>query len=153
MKKSLLILILTGLILAACGAPATEPAVKPDRTRTAAEWTAIRMSQSGGLAGVSRTISISRDGHGSVMDESAGKNAALTLTPEQLVQLEAIMASFTKLPKVELDLNCADCFVYTLGFSFPERNRTVQLSDTQLAASGYEPLVTFLRTLLDTTLQ
>ena len=153
MKKALLVITLAVLILAACGSPVTEAPAKPRRTKTAPIWSSIKMTQSGGLAGVSRIITVSRDGLGSAIDERAGKNMAITLSAEQVAQLDSIVLSSMNLPEITLDVNCADCFIYTLEVTFPKKTGVVQVSDTQLATSGYEPLVTFLRALLDATLQ
>lgn len=151
--KKLLVLLLTGLLLAACGSPVTETPVKPERTKTAQTWNTIKMTQSGGLAGVSRIITISHDGAGSAIDERAAKNVTILLTDEQFAELDAFISSFKKPAEVTLDPNCADCFVYSLELAFNDKTRTVQVSDTQLATSGYEPLVTFLRALMDAALQ
>lgn len=153
MKKSLFILLLAGLLLAACSSPATQAPAKPEGTKTAATWVSIKMTQSGGIAGVSRIITIMRDGHGTAVDERAGKNVAVAITGEQTAQLDSLILSAVKLPQVQLDLNCADCFIYTLDVAFPNRTGTAQVSDIQLAASGYEPLVALLRTLMDAALQ
>jgi len=156
MKKSLIALVLTGLLLAACGSSATQTPVKPARpskTKGApAAWTSIKMNQSGGVAGVSHTIQFGQDGNGSAIDDQTNKTVPLTLTGEQLAQLNSFINAVAKFPKVALDTSCADCFVYSLDVSFSTKIRSLKLSDTQLTASGFEPLVTFLRTLLDAAL-
>lgn len=153
MKKSLLSLLFISLLLAACGTPATQAPDKSERTKEPFSWSSIKMTQSGGLAGVSRIITFSRDGRGSAVDERAAKNVEVTLTAEQVAQIDTLVQDVAKLPRVPLESTCADCFVYTLEVSFSDKTKTVQLSEVQLAASGFEPLVTLLRTLLDVALQ
>ncbi len=158
MKKTLLSLLLISLLLAACATPATEtPAreapAKPERTKTPIAWSSIKLTQSGGLAGVSRIITFSQDGRGSAVDERAAKNVEVTLTAEQVAQMDALVQEVVKLPRVALESTCVDCFVYALEVSSSGKTKIVQLSEAQLAASGFEALVTFLRALMDVALQ
>jgi len=48
---------------------------------------------------------------------------------------------------------CADCFVYDLEIQVNGEKLSVQLNDISLPNSGLEPLVTYLRGLIDTALK
>ena len=152
MKQYLTFILALGL-LAACGAKTPTQAGDGSATELAPGWQSLKFSQSGGIAGTKRSLQITRDGHGAARNEAANKQVTFELTLEQLAQLGDLISGVVDAGPVTLDLNCADCFAYKLQIVFPSQTGEVQLSDVQLPGSAYEPLITFLRTLMDQVLQ
>ncbi|MEW6406542.1 MAG: hypothetical protein AB1649_32560, partial [Chloroflexota bacterium] len=48
---------------------------------------------------------------------------------------------------------CADCYIYAIEFNNGGKTLTVQVDDTTIAESGLEPLVVFLRSIMDKSLK
>ncbi len=133
---------------AATPVPASTPTLM-----VADEWT-IKMTHSGGIMGLMRTVEISSDGSYTVIDERINKTVSGELSESELAELQEIVAS--------LDYNtgqkpnpggCADCFVYVLEIQGTEKNLNLQLDDISLPESGMETLVKFLRELIDSALK
>jgi len=107
----------------------------------------IRMAQTGGIAGVSRTLDISSTGEMTVTDERTKKQAASQLSADQMTKLTELVVS-TQYQPVKQPTGCADCFNYNLQIDNETEKFQAQTDDVNLPASGLEPLVRFLSELL-----
>ncbi len=136
-------LIVTALLLASCASSA--PAI---------EWTTIKMSQSGGFIGLSRSIEISADGKYIAVDNRANKTVNGELSADELFALNKLVAGYKSANVMKPEnTGCADCFVYDLQIQGSGKNISAQLNDVTLPKSGMEALVNFLRETIDKALK
>jgi len=151
-----LYVFLVTLLITGCGSfstPAPLNTPKPESPALDGDWT-IKMTQSGGIRGLSRSIEVSSDGKYTVVDERANKTITGELTANELVELNELVATSNYVPAAKPDGSvCADCFVYDLEIQVNGEKLSVQLNDFTLTNSGLEPLVTYLRGLIDTALK
>jgi hypothetical protein len=152
--------ILVALLIVGCGqSAAPEPLETPATGLSATnlpsmngEWT-IRMRHSGGIMGLARSIEISSDGKFTVMDERENKTTTGELSANELSKLNEMVSSAEYIPESKPSGGCADCFIYDLEIQTNGKNFSIQLDDISLPKSGLEPLVTYLRGLIDTALK
>lgn len=151
-RRFLIFTVLVILLVYGCSSTGTE-SVKSGLPALEGDWT-IQMNHSGGIMGLSRSIDISSTGKYLVLDERAGKSVTGQLGGDELSKLMQIVAASeyrTKDP--QLPSACADCFIYGLEIAGSRGNFKVQLDDISLPDSGMEPLVTYLRNLMDKALK
>ena len=141
------ILLFGSLLLFSCGpAPAPEP-VKNDIPGLEGSWT-IKMIHSGGIMGVIRSIEVTADGKFTVQDERSGQTRQGRLSEQELDELNSLVASIQHF-QISKSSGCADCFIYDLEISGDSGRISVRLDDISLGESGFEPLITNLRSILD----
>jgi hypothetical protein len=151
-----LYVLLMTLFITGCGSfstpePFNTPTIKPPAP--GGDWT-IKMTQSGGIMGISRSIEVSSDGKYSVVDERQNKTVTGELTTNELSELNELVINSSYVPETKPNgCECADCFVYDLEMQVNGVKLSVQLNDVSLLNSGLELLVTYLRGLMDTALK
>lgn len=151
---------LIGLLISGCGrssAPEPLQTATPQPSATDlptldGEWT-IKMAQSGGIMGLAHSIEISWDGKSTVVDERANKTINEKLSANELSKINELVSSAEYIPSSKPDGGCADCFIYDLEIQGNGKKFAIQLNDISLPDSGLEPLTTYLRDLIDTTLR
>ena len=156
-----LYLLLIILLIAGCSPLSTPEPFKTPITEAQAsalpaldgDWT-VKMTHSGGIMGLSRSIEISSDGNFTVVDERANKTVTGELSADELSKINEQVLSAEYIPAVKPDgMGCADCFIYDLEIQENGKKFAVQLNDISLPNSGLESLVTQLRGLIETTLK
>ncbi len=108
----------------------------------------IRMTLSGGIAGVSRSVEITSTGHVTATDSRLSKTSRLQLGADELTSLKKLIseASFTT-PAVLV--GCSDCFIYQVEInSGAGEPFAAQVDDTSIDTSGMGPLVRYLNELM-----
>lgn len=108
----------------------------------------IRLDQTGGIAGVSRTLEISSDGKMTTSDERTQKQDTRQLSSEEMSKLSDLVAS-AQYQVVKQPMGCADCFIFDLQISNGGKAFHAQTDQVNLPATGLEPLVGFLGELLN----
>ncbi len=104
--------------------------------------------------GLSFSIEVSSDGNYTVVDERANKTVTGELTADELSELNELVVTSNYVPATKPNgQGCADCFVYELEIHINGEKLSVQLNDVSLPNSGLEPLVGYLRGLIDTALK
>jgi hypothetical protein len=117
------------------------------------EWT-IKMTHSGGIMGLLRSIEISSNGKYTVTDERSNQTVSGELAAEGLTKLMDVISSSEYIPSSGHDgWVCADCFIYDLEIHGSDSNLTIQLNDISLPESGMAPVVRHLRGLIDSALK
>ena len=155
MKRTILpfVLIIALLITGCAPASTNTPAATPTLPTISDEWT-IKMTHSGGIMGLMRSIEVSSDGSYTVNDERAKKKITGMLTNDEL---QSLSSTITSAKLVNLDTTegsvCADCFIYDIEILSGGEKFVAQLNDISLPDSGMEDLVTSLRTLMDSALK
>jgi hypothetical protein len=160
MTRSVFLYILfIALLITGCSASTPEPLKStPELPRSNlpsldGTWK-IKMTHSGGIMGLLRSIEISSDGKFTVMDERASKTVTGELTADELSKLKEQVASSEYIPASKPDgMGCADCFIYDLEIQGSGEKSNIQLNDINLPTSGLGTLVTYLRGLIETTLK
>ena len=141
------LLILLTCLFAACAPLETGqalPALEGD-------WS-ITLSQTGGFAGLDRSVTVTADGTVTATDARTGQTETIQLSEADLAALQADVLAAQLGGDVGTAAACADCFVYNLQVDSPAGSFTTTVDDVTLAGSGLEPLITRLRNLLDQAL-
>lgn len=102
--------------------------------------------------GLSRRIEISEAGRAIASDERTGRQVEVNLSPDEIAQLEGYLRSADLwLPAKDIAV-CADCFVYALRLETRAGTQAVELNDITLGDSGAQPLIQYLRGLMERAL-
>jgi hypothetical protein len=160
MTRSVFIYIFfIALFISGCSASTPEPlkstpeSPKSNLPALDGNWK-IKMTHSGGIMGLSRSIEISSDGKYTVMDERASKTIARELTADELSKLKEQVETSEYIPASQPDGRaCADCFIFDLEIQGSGDKFNIQLNDISLPTSGLETLVTYLRGLIEAALK
>jgi hypothetical protein len=152
---------LASLLITGCGSSATlgplnTPAAEQSASSLPAldgEWM-IKLTQSGGFMGLSRSIEISSGGKFTIMDEKINKKVTGEFPADELSAINKLVSSSKYIAPAKSDgMSCADCFIYDLEIQGNGEKFTAQLNDISLPNSGLESLVTHLRGLIETNLK
>ena len=93
--RKLALLMLLGLFgLSACGAERTFPPPEPTPDH---DWT-MKLTQTGGFAGVHFVIQVTSAGEMKAEDERTGRSATLNLPPGELSELDSLRQALTSQP-------------------------------------------------------
>lgn len=150
--KSNLVFIFAILMMAGCSFPsASRPSLATPTAADIKGW-AVKMTQSGGIMGLMRSVEVSSDGKYSVTDERTGKTVNGALGETELEELNELVTSASYTPPSPAGV-CADCFIYEIDLQIGGNQADIQLDDLVLADSGMEPLVEYLRKFMDTALK
>lgn len=112
----------------------------------------MKLTQSGGFAGVHYEVQVTSAGDLIAEDERMGRTARLNLTPGQLSELDSLRQALTPSTTGRLPSACADCFIYELEIRSKSGLIQIQADDTTLGASGAQALIDYLRQLRDRAL-
>lgn len=143
-------ILLISLILSACaGMPASTPTPEPLGTPTSlpttacsppAKWS-IQFNRSGGFAGLDETLTLDSEGSLVVQSKRPPTDVEMTISKDQV---EAITDSLVQACPFENDSTkgdeCADCFVYDLNIQMDGQTYSVRASDVTLT-DELHPLV------------
>jgi hypothetical protein len=144
-RKLALLMLFTLFGLSACG---TERAFPPPAPTPEYDWT-MRLTQTGGFAGVHLVIQVTSAGALKAEDLRTGRSVTLNLTPGELSELDRLRQALTSQPSARLPSACADCFIYDLEIASDGGIIKVEADDTTLAASGAQALIEHLLELRD----
>jgi hypothetical protein len=148
--KHHLILLVAALWLVSCAAP--EPEITYTAPELETESWSVKLTVSGGIAGIQRNIQVDETGKYTVTDEQAGNTQTGELTDVELAELESLVTGF-EFSSPKTPSMCADCFVYDLEIQSGGKKMLAQADDVNLGDSGMGTLVEFLRGLMDRALQ
>jgi hypothetical protein len=137
--------------LAACNlSRPTGPGLAP-LPSPAGPWT-ITLTQSGGFAGVQRSIEISSDGTIKAQDQRSGRSTTQDLSATQLQKLNELLSATAISTLTPVPPACADCFIYDLEVVSSGQTLKIQVNDVSIRDSGVEALINFLGKLRDDAL-
>jgi hypothetical protein len=152
MLRSALPLILgIALLVSGCAPASTQEPLATRPSRPGSEWN-VKMAQSGGIMGLMRSVEVSSDGGYTVTDGRANKTATGKLDESGLSELREIVETSQFISGNPPGV-CADCFIYEIEIRSGGNTFTAQVDDITLPGSGMEPLVEFLRGLMDSSLR
>lgn len=153
-RPSYLFILVFALLVAGCGAtpPTTTPAATPTLPTVVEQWT-LKMTHSGGIMGLMRSIEVSSDGIYTVTDERTNKTASGELSKDEIAAMTKMVADAQNITGEKPEMTCADCFIYDIEIQSNGKKIAVQLNDISLPESGMKDLVTSLRELMDSALK
>lgn len=147
-KYGVTLVLAAALLVSGCREQAnityTPPALKDD-------WS-VKLTLSGGIAGLLRHIEVNAEGLYSVTDERMQKTATGKLTEQELIEVEGLITNLQFTPP-EIPSACADCFVYDIEIASGGQKMIVNADDVNLEDSGVGTLVQFLREIMDSALK
>jgi hypothetical protein len=139
-------------LLVACARPLASPPNPEPLPSPAARWT-MTLTQSGGFAGMIRSVVVSSDGKLTAQDQRSGRSVTQDLTPDTVARLGALVVALGAITPVAPHSSCADCFVYDLKVDAGGHSVEFHADDTTLADSGAEALIQALQALRDAALK
>ena len=142
-KKILLALLISVLFILSCSS--TELTYTPPPIENT--WS-VTMTQSGGIAGIMRTVAVSSDGSYTVTDERSNHSSTNQLTEEEVNTLKSLVETF-QFTSSQSRSGCADCFEYELEIESNGKKMIVNADDISLPDSGAGELVMFLQNLFE----
>jgi hypothetical protein len=142
-KRTVFIIILLGIMLSACKPAQTPLPTAQPFPSLSGDWT-IKMTQSGGIMGMLRSIEIQSDGKSHIEDARGKQSTDRQLNSNQMKQLTGLVNSARLQAPGKPDAACADCFIYDLQITSGGQTFATQLNDISLPNSGLEDLVHFL---------
>ncbi len=153
-----LLIVLVVTLLTGCG-PARIDSAKPTPepqqplATPLSNWT-VRMQQSGGIMGMSQSIEVKSDGQMIVTDDRAQKTVKGTVPSKDLNSLIGLVNS-ARLTQPSRSLpNCADCFIYSVEIDTGSgKPFQAQVNDISLGQSDLQPLISYLRGLMNQALK
>lgn len=148
-----IILLLMGCAQSTAAYPNPETPTSTSLPILSGDWK-IKMTHSGGIMGLLRSVEVSADGKYTVTDERASQTFSGELGANELAKLvEVISTSEYISPSGPEGMVCADCFVYDLEIQGSDSTLTIQLNDINLPDSGMAHVVGYLRGLIDKALK
>ncbi|SRR5581483_3366914 len=150
--KLLPCLLMFMILLSACGPARIIPMPLPTQAApqpipTLSERWSLKLTQSGGIAGIMLTVEVSSDGKIMAEDPRSGKSETRNLATDELTELKRLISSAKISPNAAPYPGCADCFIYTLEVNSNGNLSRIQVDDITLKDSGALELVTYLRKL------
>lgn len=113
----------------------------------------VKLTQSGGFAGVLLTVEVASDGQLTAQDERTHRSVTETL-PEAIIAKLTELISSTSLSRGAVPSSgCADCFIYDLEIHSDGQTIEMRVDDVTLGDSGATDLIAFLRDLRDSALR
>lgn len=147
--RSLTLVVLavtSACVLARTGSPAPQPLPSPEGS-----WS-LELDQSGGFAGVHLSLQVTSAGQLTATDLRSGRTATQSLSPDTMAELRRLMAQAAISDVPGKPSSCADCFVYNLTLKSNSGTVQMQADDSTLGNSPAQPLISYLRSLGDSTL-
>jgi hypothetical protein len=108
----------------------------------------VRLAQTGGFAGVSRTLEISSNGEVTITEERINRKDITQLPADKLARLKELIAASEYRPVLQ-PLACNDCFIFDLQIENGSEKFKMQIDQINLSETGLEPLVGFLGEMLN----
>jgi hypothetical protein len=139
-------------LLAACVPALSRPDAPQALPSPAGDWM-LKLTQTGGFAGVKLHVQVSSDGSLTADDQRTGRQVSQTLPPEIVAQIASQVGPLLQATPVPARAGCADCFLYRLEFTSEGKTASLEADDTTLSDSGAADLVKLLQQLRDKALR
>jgi len=150
--RIILLLIIFGMTGCASNPTVEAATATPALPTPDANWS-LTMTQSGGIMGLMRSITLNSDGEFSTTDERLSKTVTGQLANNELAEIQALVADMQYTEPSRPNAVCADCFVYAFQIQKGNEQLFIQVDDITLPNSGMEILTSILVELLDAMLR
>lgn len=147
-SRFLIFIVAAATMLVGC---ASSPEILYTPPALEEEWS-VKMTLSGGFAGVMQSIEVDANGNYTVKDERSASVNQGKLPAEELSKLEELVAAL-EITAPQSRSTCADCFLYAIEVQSNGKKMIVNADDMTLEETGIEPLAQFLRELMDLALK
>ena len=142
-------LVIIVIIISSCSQLKSIPQPLPSPS---SKWT-VTLNQSGGIAGVLLTATVSSDGQLTAEDQRSHRSVTQTLPSQTLTKLNQLVSSTSVSATSTPQSGCADCFIYDLEIQTEESNFQVHVDDVTMKNSGAADLIAFVIKLRDDALR
>jgi hypothetical protein len=143
---------IVAILLSACGPALQAPEAQQPVPSPAGDW-ALKLTQSGGFAGVMLTVQVASDGRLTAENQRTKRTVTQTLPADTMAQLAPHLRGVLGVTPPAPRGGCADCFLYHLEFKSGDSVARIDADDTTLGDSGVADLVRFLQQLRDQALR
>ena len=143
MKKLILILLITMYFVTSCNSLISKTSV-PQPFPSPSDMWSVKLTQSGGIAGVLKTVEVSSDGQLKAEDQRSHRSISKTLPTQTIDELHQLIFSIPAAGGRLLQSGCADCFIYDLEIHSAGKNIEIHADDTTLNGSGAQKLISTL---------
>lgn len=127
-------------LLGSCTQSPGTPPVSNTPIEPGENWT-IKLSISGGFAGLQRVVEISNSGQLTVTDQKSNRQVTIQVPNDELANIEVILAETKPPQSPSRPPTCQDCFQYELDVQMEGKDYTVLLNDINLPDSGVDKLI------------
>jgi len=153
---SLLFFLLIALTSCTLGDSTSSGEKSDKQLRGEARTWAVDFNVAGGLAGVRQQLYITSNGTLSATDKKLHRRVERKLQPEQLTEIDGLLARLESAPfpenKLSMPGRCADCVTYQLQAHINDKRISVGLRSGEKMSPTYTDLVSYLSSLLRQTL-
>lgn len=145
-------ILLCTIFLSACGSVTNAPSRTSEPTKSGlpsltGSWT-IRMTHSGGIMGLSRSIEVDSTGIYTVKEDRTDQKFTGQLSKDELADLKILISDVTYIPEKAPHI-CADCFIYDIQILSDDGKFSAQVDDLSIEGSGLSDLVMYLRGIIE----
>jgi hypothetical protein len=149
MNKLTLIVLTTLFFISSCGTgkPIPQPLPSPSDN-----WD-VKLTQSGGIAGVQLTVEVSSEGQLKAEDQRAHQSVNQKLPAETIRVLKGLVSNNLVSNGPNPQSACADCFIYDVDILSDGKNIHIHVDDVTIADSGARELIKTLIKLRDDALK
>ena len=152
MNKFTLSFLITLIFLSSCGniksvLPNTQPLPSPS-----GKWN-IKLTQSGGIAGVLLTVEVTSDGLLKAENQRSQQIVTKFLSSQTVFELKKLIVSTVSSASKTTQSACADCFIYDLEIQLDGSNVKIHVDDVTINNSRAQELIAKLTGLRDEALK
>ena len=152
MNKFTLILLIPIIFITSCNTPISKTPISQPLPSPSGAWS-VKMTQSGGIAGVLLTVEVNSDGQLNAEDQRSHRSISRILSTQTTDELKLLIfnmpVSGNRLPQTR----CADCFIYDLEIHAKGKNLEIQVDDVSMKDSGAQELISNLIMIRDGALK
>ena len=131
---------LAGCAAPELSAPTPSPTIQEFAARPVRQPWQIEFVQSGGIAGVMRSLSLFSAGQLEAWDRKVNKRVTAQLPEKEVAEIESLLAGAQSYRPTGRPPQCADCFQYDLTAQWRGERFDIRLNDRNLPGSSVEPL-------------
>jgi hypothetical protein len=150
--KLLQVVLLISMAISACSAIAPNPSSPPPLPSPSKNWR-IKLTQSGGFAGVLLSVEVSSDGRLTAENQRTGQTVTQTVSSQTTAELGRLIGGIAPSGGDKPGSACADCFIYDLELHRDSGDMQIHVDDTSIDDFGAADLIRRLSQLRDDALR
>ena len=131
------------MILSACANNQSALPTQSQDCQTPLEWK-IEFTLSGGIAGLSRSLTISNSGNAIVQDLKKREIHESSLSIDEIEKIAELLAKACPFENERSDISCADCLSYKLFISMNGGQYSLDINDLNIPENT-TPIIIYLR--------
>ena len=152
MNKLTLCLLMVIIICASCGEPKSIETNLQPLPSASGKWN-VKLTQTGGIAGVFVTVEVSSDGQLVAENQRSQQRVTKTLSSQTIAELRGLIFNSILSTSHVQQTVCADCFIYDLEIQSEGNNVKIQVDDVTINNSSARELITALLRVRDDALR